>query len=68
MPILEFECENGHIEEVYFKTPHPDIPKYLDEGTCKKCGGKLIKKVFSRVGVAFNGTGFYKTDYATKTR
>ena len=28
---------------------------------CPTCGGKL-RKVFSAVGVTFNGSGFYRTD------
>jgi len=28
---------------------------------CPNCGGKL-RKVFSAVGVTFNGSGFYRTD------
>lgn len=28
---------------------------------CPTCGGKL-RKVFSPVGVSFNGSGFYRTD------
>jgi len=29
--------------------------------TCPECGGRL-RKVFSPVGVTFNGSGFYRTD------
>jgi putative FmdB family regulatory protein len=28
---------------------------------CPNCGGKL-RKVFSAIGVTFNGSGFYRTD------
>lgn len=29
--------------------------------TCEKCGGSL-RKLFSAVGVTFQGSGFYRTD------
>ena len=32
---------------------------------CPNCGGKL-RKVFSAVGVTFNGSGFYRTDSRAK--
>ena len=46
MPTYEYECQKCH-ERV--------------EAVQKGCGGEL-KKVFSPVGIAFKGTGFYKTD------
>jgi putative FmdB family regulatory protein len=33
--------------------------------TCEVCGGTL-RKVFSPVGVTFNGSGFYRTDSRSK--
>ncbi len=33
--------------------------------TCEVCGGAL-RKVFSPVGVTFNGSGFYRTDSRSK--
>ncbi|WP_210479533.1 FmdB family zinc ribbon protein [Naasia sp. SYSU D00948] len=33
--------------------------------TCDVCGGTL-RKVFSPVGVTFNGSGFYRTDSRSK--
>ena len=32
---------------------------------CPTCGG-VLRKVFSPVGVTFNGSGFYRTDSRTK--
>ena len=32
---------------------------------CPACGGKL-RKIFSAVGVTFNGSGFYRTDSRSK--
>jgi putative FmdB family regulatory protein len=34
--------------------------------TCEGCGGSL-RKLFSAVGVTFNGSGFYRTDSRTST-
>jgi len=34
---------------------------------CPTCGGKL-RKVFSAVGVTFNGSGFYRTDSRGTTK
>jgi putative FmdB family regulatory protein len=33
---------------------------------CDDCGGEL-RKVFGNLGVTFKGTGFYRTDSATKS-
>ena len=37
--------------------------EFTDESltTCEACGGKL-RKLFSAVGVTFQGSGFYRTD------
>jgi putative FmdB family regulatory protein len=32
---------------------------------CPKCGGE-VKKLFSAPAIQFKGTGWYKTDYASK--
>jgi putative FmdB family regulatory protein len=34
--------------------------------TCEGCGGSL-RKLFSAVGVTFNGSGFYRTDSRAST-
>lgn len=47
------ECENAF-----------DIQQAFTDDTltdCPSCGGKL-RKLFSAVGVTFNGSGFYRTD------
>jgi len=41
-----------------------DIAQAFTDDTltvCPKCGGRL-RKLYSAVGVAFNGSGFYRTD------
>lgn len=52
------ECDNAF-----------DIQQAFTDDTlteCPVCGGKL-RKVFSPVGVTFNGSGFYRTDSRAKT-
>src|SRR5277367_1751516 len=56
MPTYEYACKKcgEHVEVVQsFK----DSP--LTE--CPACGGPL-RKVFGNIGIAFKGSGFYKTD------
>ncbi|GAA4671987.1 FmdB family zinc ribbon protein [Frondihabitans cladoniiphilus] len=51
------ECDNAF-----------DIQQSFTDDTltvCPVCGGKL-RKVFSPVGVTFNGSGFYRTDSRAK--
>ena len=47
------ECENAF----------DIVQSFTDDSltVCPTCGGKL-RKVFSPIGVTFNGSGFYRTD------
>ena len=61
MPLYEYECRQcGERVEVIQK--HSD-PPYEH---CPKCGGDM-KKLFSAPAIQFKGSGFYKTDYPSKT-
>jgi putative FmdB family regulatory protein len=56
VPTYEYECQSCHqrVEAVQgFADPALT--------TCELCGGDL-RKVFSAVGIAFKGSGFYKND------
>ncbi|HET7489338.1 MAG TPA: FmdB family zinc ribbon protein [Acidimicrobiales bacterium] len=56
MPTYEYACkECGEHLEV--------VQSFRDEPltTCPTCGGEL-RKVFGAIGIAFKGSGFYKTD------
>ena len=56
MPTYEYRCKDcGHELEV--------VQSFTDDAltTCEACGGEL-RKVFGNVGIAFKGSGFYKTD------
>ena len=60
MPIYEYECLN--CAEV-----HEALRKFSDKplSKCPKCGGTL-KKLISNTSFILKGTGWYKTDYASK--
>ncbi len=56
MPTYEYRCkECGEHLEV--------VQSFKDDAltTCPACGGAL-RKVFGSIGIAFKGSGFYKTD------
>ena len=56
MPTYEYACKEcgNHLEVVQ---------RFTDDAltTCPSCGGAL-RKVFGNIGIAFKGSGFYKTD------
>ncbi|MGH9114619.1 MAG: FmdB family zinc ribbon protein [Acidimicrobiales bacterium] len=56
MPTYEYACKScgEHLEVVQ---------SFRDASLteCPACGGKL-RKVFGNIGIAFKGSGFYKTD------
>ena len=56
MPTYEYRCRNcgEPLEVVQSFTDDPLIE-------CPACGGEL-RKVFQAVGIAFKGSGFYRTD------
>jgi len=61
MPIYEYECEAcGHHTEVLQKFSDPPIAE------CDACHGKM-KKVISQSTFHLKGTGWYVTDYASKS-
>lgn len=56
MPTYSYRCaECGHA----FDVVQPFSEDSLVE--CPSCGGRL-RKLFSAVGIAFKGSGFYRTD------
>jgi putative FmdB family regulatory protein len=57
MPTYEYKCrECGHQLEI--------VQSFTDDALtkCPHCRKKALRKVFSPVGIAFKGSGFYKTD------
>ena len=60
MPLHEYACEQcGERTEILQKLFDPPYTH------CPKCGGK-VRKLLSSPSIQFKGSGFYKTDYATK--
>ena len=61
MPLYEYQCTQcGERVEIIQK--HSD-PLYAH---CPKCSSGM-KKLISSPAIQFKGSGFYKTDYASKT-
>ena len=61
MPFYEYECTKcNHTTEVFQKISDPPITE------CERCSGKM-KKLISRSTFHLKGTGWYVTDYASKT-
>ncbi|HEX9500090.1 MAG TPA: FmdB family zinc ribbon protein [Thermoanaerobaculia bacterium] len=60
MPLYEYQCtqcnERSEILQKFADPPYSH---------CPKCGGE-VKKLHSSPAIQFKGSGFYKTDYATK--
>jgi putative FmdB family regulatory protein len=61
MPTYEYRCQKGHDFEVMRRMSDDPIVE------CEVCGAP-VQRVFSPVAVHFKGTGFYNTDYGTKSR
>ena len=61
MPIYEYRCENGHTFEVIQSMS--DDPVEI----CEVCGAP-VERVFHPVAVHFKGSGFYSTDYKSKSK
>ncbi|HEV2719225.1 MAG TPA: FmdB family zinc ribbon protein [Thermoanaerobaculia bacterium] len=61
MPLYEYQCVNCS-ERVEILQRIAD-PLYSH---CPKCGGEM-KKLLSAPAIQFKGSGFYKTDYASKS-
>ncbi len=61
MPTYEYAC-TACGERTEARQSFDDPP--LED--CLQCGGKL-RKLFSPVGIVFNGSGFYSTDAKSKS-
>src|SRR3954453_14813356 len=61
MPIYEYRCTNGHTFEVVQRMSDDPVE------TCEQCGAP-VERVFHPVAVHFKGSGFYSTDYKSKTK
>jgi putative FmdB family regulatory protein len=61
MPIYGYRCENGHNFEVIQSMSDDPVE------VCEVCGAP-VERVFHPVAVHFKGSGFYSTDYKTKSK
>jgi putative FmdB family regulatory protein len=61
MPIYEYRCENGHTFEVIQSMSDDPVE------ACEVCGAP-VERVFHPVAVHFKGSGFYSTDYKSKSK
>lgn len=60
MPLYEYQCvQCNERTEIIQKISDPPYTH------CPKCGGDM-KKLFSAPAIQFKGSGWYKTDYASK--
>ena len=63
MPTYEYACEAcKHKFEKFHSMSDPAVKK------CPKCGKNKVKRLISRgAGILFKGSGFYQTDYRSKS-
>ncbi|UDY37873.1 FmdB family zinc ribbon protein [Dermatobacter hominis] len=62
MPVYEYRCRDcGHDFEIQQSMSDDALTE------CPSCGGDL-RKVFSPVGIAFKGSGFYKNDSGSRAK
>jgi putative FmdB family regulatory protein len=62
MPIYEYVCEKcSHHLEILQKMSDKPLTK------CPECKGKL-EKIFSQTSFQLKGSGWYATDYTSKTK
>jgi putative FmdB family regulatory protein len=62
MPTYDYRCRDcGHEFEA--------VQSFSDDALteCPQCGGSL-RKLFGNIGVAFKGSGFYKTDHGSRAK
>ncbi len=62
MPTYEYECTKCGEQFEYLQSIK-DAPKEV----CERCGGELVKLLSAGSGLIFKGSGFYITDYKTKS-
>lgn len=62
MPVYEYRCRDcGHEFDIQQSMSDDALTE------CPSCGGAL-RKVFSPVGIAFKGSGFYKNDAGSRSK
>ncbi|MGB1505256.1 MAG: FmdB family zinc ribbon protein [Acidimicrobiales bacterium] len=70
MPTYDYRCERtGEMFEIWQSFAEDTLtacPRTHD-GDADVCGAE-VKKVFSKVGIAFKGDGFYKNDHGSSSQ
>ena len=62
MPTYEYECRRcGHKFELFQSMSEPPRKR------CPKCRGKVERLLGTGAGILFKGSGFYATDYRSKS-
>ena len=62
MPTYEYECRRcGHKFEMFQSMSEPPRKR------CPKCRGKVERLLGTGAGILFKGSGFYATDYRSKS-
>ena len=62
MPFYRYECESCGTQFRVLQQSGEDAP-----GACPSCGGKKASRLLPRIGVIYKGSGYYNTDYRSKT-
>jgi len=62
MPTYEYRCKKcGHQFELFHSIKDESIKR------CPKCGGRAVRVPAGGAGILFKGSGFYITDYRSKS-
>ena len=62
MPTYEYECGRcAHTFEAFQSMTEKPLR------TCPKCGGRVRRLIGAGAGILFKGSGFYSTDYRSKS-
>jgi putative FmdB family regulatory protein len=62
MPTYEYKCNKcGHLFEEFQKMTDEPLKR------CPKCRGKIVRLLGTGAGLIFKGSGFYVTDYRSKS-
>ncbi|MGA0237131.1 MAG: FmdB family zinc ribbon protein [Acidimicrobiales bacterium] len=70
MPTYDYRCERtGEMFEMWqsFAEDTLTVCPRTHDGDTDVCGAE-VKKVFSKVGIAFKGDGFYKNDHGSSSQ
>lgn len=62
MPTYDYRCKKcAYAFEAHHSIKAPPLTN------CPKCGGKVERLIGSGAGILFKGSGFYQTDYRSKS-